>query len=329
MESTPPFRSPEQQERSRAFGAHFRQVREAAGCSVRSLAQATRISAHFIEALEAGSFELLPGEVFGRGFVRSLCKALNLDAAQMVAAFDECWDHTGIRKSVLEVEIKEKPFQPGLLASALVRLGMLLRSRRLRMGLGGAILFSILSIGVWQWNRENTNQTKGKSSKPKSMAQTPEQPEAIDTQAISVIPAQMTPETAIISAAERTTEPSIGKDLSKGPEVPVSQSNGTPIDESEAARLSVIREGAGDQILELAVLEPIRIRSDIDGGGTRIREYTPGSYEIRFNDKVEMMVYNAAAVKISFNGRPLGVLGSKGRVRRISFQAALPNAKKM
>ncbi|RZA22889.1 MAG: hypothetical protein EOP10_14225, partial [Proteobacteria bacterium] len=72
----------------KSFGAAFREAREQAGFSIERAAVATRISASFIEALENQNFKVLPGEIFGRGFVRNLARAYSTDAKPLVAAYD-------------------------------------------------------------------------------------------------------------------------------------------------------------------------------------------------------------------------------------------------
>jgi cytoskeleton protein RodZ len=291
---------------------------------VQALAQSTRISANFIEALEEGAFEKLPGEVFGRGFVRSICKALNLDAEEMIATFDECWDHSGPRKSVLEVEIKERPFQRGALTTIAEAL-----ARRLRHGsslgrfAGMALLAVLLAIGGWQASRLDLWKTlrKGPSQaaaplvaeqappvSPGSADKPVEQPDSSAPKAAETSPVAAAPEA---SALAPTTAPAGGASS------------------AAAASLAVEREGDGEQRLDLVVTESVRVRADVDGAGSQTKDYAPGTYQIQFKDKVEMMIYDAAALKISFNGKPLGPLGSKGRVRRISFQSTAPTTKKL
>ena len=70
------------------FGAMFRAARESSGFTVERAAMATRISQPFIEALERDAFDKLPGAVFGRGFIRNLCKTYGKDSTEFLAAFD-------------------------------------------------------------------------------------------------------------------------------------------------------------------------------------------------------------------------------------------------
>lgn len=62
-----------------SIGATLREARERRGLTIEQVAQDTRISARFLEALEAEAFELLPAPVYVRGFLRSYASYLRLD----------------------------------------------------------------------------------------------------------------------------------------------------------------------------------------------------------------------------------------------------------
>jgi cytoskeletal protein RodZ len=70
------------------FGATFRKARETAGLPLEKIAAETRISTRFLQAIESESFELLPGGIFNRGFIRSYAEYLGLDPEQAVADYD-------------------------------------------------------------------------------------------------------------------------------------------------------------------------------------------------------------------------------------------------
>lgn len=74
-------------ETTKEFGDELRRDRELRDVSREQLAAATKVSVRQIESLESGRFELLPAEVFTRGFVRSIALHLGLDPEKSVAAF--------------------------------------------------------------------------------------------------------------------------------------------------------------------------------------------------------------------------------------------------
>ena len=72
---------------SKPFGDHLKREREMRGVSLEEIAAATRIAPRFLAALESEQWELLPGGVFNRGFIRSVARYLGLDEDSLVAEY--------------------------------------------------------------------------------------------------------------------------------------------------------------------------------------------------------------------------------------------------
>lgn len=70
-----------------SFGETLRRERELRGVSLREIADATKISVRFLQALEQDRLEILPGGMFRRAFVREYARFLGLDAERLVAEF--------------------------------------------------------------------------------------------------------------------------------------------------------------------------------------------------------------------------------------------------
>ncbi len=58
------------------------------GVSLEEISAATRISTRFLSALENDQWDLLPGGVFNRGFIRSVARFLGLNEDNLVAEYD-------------------------------------------------------------------------------------------------------------------------------------------------------------------------------------------------------------------------------------------------
>src|SRR3984957_15431551 len=72
---------------SKPFGEHLKREREMRGVSLEEISSATRIAPRFLAALESEQWELLPGGVFNRGFIRSIARFLGLDEDSLVAEY--------------------------------------------------------------------------------------------------------------------------------------------------------------------------------------------------------------------------------------------------
>ncbi len=68
-------------------GALLRAVREARGLDLQDVADTTRISARYLEAIEADDHAALPSATFVRGYVREMARVLQLDDAAVVEGY--------------------------------------------------------------------------------------------------------------------------------------------------------------------------------------------------------------------------------------------------
>jgi cytoskeleton protein RodZ len=70
-----------------SFGEGLRRERELRGIELRDVAEATKISVRFLQALEADRVDVLPGGLFQRAFVRQYALYLGLDPERTVAEY--------------------------------------------------------------------------------------------------------------------------------------------------------------------------------------------------------------------------------------------------
>ena len=70
-----------------SFGDNLRRERELRGVSLREIADHTKISVRFFEALEEDRVDILPGGLFPRSFVRQYAVFVGLDPDRAVADF--------------------------------------------------------------------------------------------------------------------------------------------------------------------------------------------------------------------------------------------------
>lgn len=67
-----------------SLGAWLRQQREARGVSLRDIADSSKISLRYLEALERDRLDVLPAPVFAKGFLREYARVVGLDADEAV-----------------------------------------------------------------------------------------------------------------------------------------------------------------------------------------------------------------------------------------------------
>lgn len=71
-----------------SFGEELRREREIRGISLKEIADATKISKRFLEAIERNDHKTLPAPVFTRGFVREYARYLGLNSDEMVNRYN-------------------------------------------------------------------------------------------------------------------------------------------------------------------------------------------------------------------------------------------------
>ncbi len=70
-----------------SFGEDLKRERELRKISLREIAEATKINARYLDALENNDFKRLPGGVFNKGFVRAFAQHIGVDEEVMVNAY--------------------------------------------------------------------------------------------------------------------------------------------------------------------------------------------------------------------------------------------------
>ena len=70
-----------------SIGEQLRLAREARGIGLREICDQTRISLHYLEAIEADDYKRLPGGVFNRSFIKAYAKAIGYDEREAVEGY--------------------------------------------------------------------------------------------------------------------------------------------------------------------------------------------------------------------------------------------------
>jgi transcriptional regulator with XRE-family HTH domain len=78
------------------FGTRLREARERKGVSLRTIAEATKISVAVLEALERNDVSRLPGGIFSRAFVRSYALEVGLDPEATIQEFVAQFPHDSV-----------------------------------------------------------------------------------------------------------------------------------------------------------------------------------------------------------------------------------------
>ncbi len=301
------------EEQKQIFSKMFSAELEKAGVSAEGISQATRINLPFINALLEGQLDQLPGEVFGKGFLKSICKVLSIDGSQLLEAYNACWleqdSQKPIKNSTPSKNIlkSQKPAKLGKKSST--RNIPIVLSKQSIIWIGGPIVALFLGTMLFfvvrpVWQKANEIAEKKEPVNQEIIAET------IPSESLTEVPEseeEIVTDHSIIESKEANAQPPI-------------ESSGMNITEKTAA-IEVSNDENAQQSLTIKVKSHLKVGTRFDNGQRNIVEMSPDTYRYTFKEVAELLIHDAAAVEVFYNGRNLGSLGETGRIRRLSFQA--------
>jgi len=77
------------------LGQQLKHSREEKGISLHQIADSTHIGVRFLQAIESDTYDILPGGVFNRAFVRKFAKQVGLDEEQAIKLYEEQLEEQG------------------------------------------------------------------------------------------------------------------------------------------------------------------------------------------------------------------------------------------
>ncbi len=90
-----------------SLGEKLRQAREARGVTISEIAEQTRISSHYLEAIESDDYRTLPGGIFNKGFVKSYAKYVGVDEQEALQDYAKLVSEQAANQP--EPEIRHRP----------------------------------------------------------------------------------------------------------------------------------------------------------------------------------------------------------------------------
>ncbi|MGE5550786.1 MAG: RodZ domain-containing protein [Bacteroidota bacterium] len=73
----------------REVGERLKRAREEKGITLAEIQNSTKIRTRYLQALEEGEFQIIPGEVYVRGFLQTYGTAVGLDPRELLAFYDQ------------------------------------------------------------------------------------------------------------------------------------------------------------------------------------------------------------------------------------------------
>lgn len=272
-------------------GYTLRQERERQNLSINDIEEGTSIRALYIEAIENGEYDKLPGAIYTKGFIKNYAKFLEMDVDAVVKEFATDMAELNAEKEAAEVAtvaqeaapVPEKKVEPEPEKKSL---GYSIQNENRRSSnlliVAAVVLIAAIAGGVWSW----LSSSDGDVAK----ADTPKQ------QTVQPVAVEPTPKDDSTPVANANPEP---KPEAQQPE------------QKKPADKVAIQARFNDRCWALVTVDGVVVQEGVIEGGQTV------SWEGK--DNISFRLGNAGAVEFFQDGKSLGIQGAVGDVVDKSF----------
>ncbi len=328
-----------------SFGDKLKREREMRAITLEEIAEATKIGTRSLKALEDEHFDQLPGGIFNKGFVRAYARFLGLDEEQAVAdymaASNEVGNSTAMQLKALADEAERvratneaaKQSNTGSMIAVLIAI----------------VLLSAIGFGAWkayQFKKQQAAAEAAAAAAPRRRAPPPVALQTSPEQTTSTTPGGTSPTSPVTQPTGTLPGIPATAAQSAAPQSPVSSGSSTTTPQSTTpatpttapstnANKPPVATSAGASATDktksnyqvtvgLKVVKPSWI--DVKSDGKQVFSATIGPNEgkrgelsFQANERINLIIGNAAGVELTVNGKPAGPLGEDGKTRNLTI----------
>jgi cytoskeletal protein RodZ len=303
-----------------SFGENLRRAREARNMTLQEIAASTKISTRALQALEDERFELLPGGIFNKGFVRSYARAVGLDeekaVAEYLAAAMVPTPELDMHALSSQVEAAAPPqSNSGPTARTFVTVLAVL----VGLGLG--------ALWLREQRRESLEQAAQQRaqsavvSAPAPIVPSPP-PVVVPSDQAAPATAQQTPTNATPASAPAASSTSSAP--SQPAPQPATQPATQPAKPPSTAAAPASKSGSAPVEISIVATHRAWISVRSDGKPVETLTLDPDKPEVSTRtysakERLLLVVGNPAGITVTYNGKPAGSLGPEGQRAMITF----------
>ncbi len=251
-------------------GQILREARQAQGLTLEDVAMRLRLMQRQIDAMETDDFESLGEPVFSRGFVRNYARLLELAPEALLAQME------GAPEEPATVSHAEPPLPRSWLTSPWLILFLL-----------GLLVVVAVPVALYLWLNSEVDENP---AHPVPMAQSQPGPAAVtpSTSAEPVAPSPAAP----LETATQTADPAEAR---------------AAAEPAEAGAPAVPETPATGSVLHLEFVDESWVEIKDANGRMLHRQLDPAgsSVDVRGRPPFEVLIGNAAQVRMTYNGRPI------------------------
>ncbi|MCR4402145.1 MAG: helix-turn-helix domain-containing protein [Firmicutes bacterium] len=300
----------------RELGELLRKAREAKGLTISDVQEATKIRGRYLEAIEQGELEVLPGEVYVRGFLRNYAEAVGLRGDEIVERYKAA------RSQVAEGKAPETSFEKGQDVSAKLRMS------RHWMVAGGIMAAVVILAGavVLRYVRPPADLAgRPGASRSSHLQLNGLNGDVAASGALASSEGQISAETRPDGMPAEAGQDSTGQiagqpaQVTPFPQGSDSQSGGVEARSALREPQEASRTTAGHE-LSVHVTERCWVRVVADGKVVFERSMLAGERATwQAAESLRIKVGNASGIDVTYNGVHIGALGRSGQVVERTF----------
>ena len=288
-----------------AFGDKLRREREMRGITLSEISESTKISKRWLQALESEQFDQLPGGIFNRGFVRAYARFLGINDEQAVADYIAASNEQEPPEDKFPLEIHEKkrsdapPLNP----------------KRSFVPILLAIVALVLVVGGWSvWVKRKPQNTTVAPQSSRSQVPAAASQSSADVQAATPAPRQNDASSAPTAKSQATPDDSSDNQASPASPAKTAESPHVSADDpKQNGPISVVIKARRDSWISIVADGQTLWEGTLNASKER---------SIQADKELVLKTGNAAGIDVSYNGKPIGILGKEKEVRTITFNTA-------
>lgn len=260
------------------LGEVLQKAREAKGLSLEDIQETTKIQRRYLDAIEKGDFEALPGQFYARAFIKRYAEALGLNAEEILSQYSKevpTVQHAAEEEEIPTILQKNQVNQESIVASG----------KWISRAIVAVLAVVILSL---IWLAVSTYQSK---------KDTP----ALPTQQAPGVN-KNNPDNVVVPPPKPTEQKPAENTQTNGTLTPVSQDVGNTIwtyDLTGASKITIqITSKTSDKWLQIKT--PTKVIEEVT-----LKQGESKSWDITDSNEVSFYMHDATTVEIKINGQTI------------------------
>ncbi len=275
-----------------SFGENLRREREMRGVTLEEISTATKISLRFLQALEREDFNVLPGGIFTRSFIRAYAKYLGMDEEPLLAEYQVTAQPKGDIDFSRLSAAKPLPQREGSRAAVLALL------------LAAAMLGG--SYPLYRYSRRVAEGQQQKAAGPGQLSATPSPAQSQPNQGAA--PVQGSPSTQATGPGATPVGAQKPRDAGASP-----NASGTA-----ASAVAAKAKGQSELTLQVAATERSWVAIAADGKTSFQRILNPDEVKtLKAKESFDVITGNAEGIILTLNGETLKPLGGRNVYKKV------------